>query len=359
MRDATRLHAAGPGTHDCALMPQNQRPTIYDVARVAGVSHQTVSRVLNADGGVRPTTRARVEQAVGMLGYRRRAAARALASGSVRTVAVVSAGGATHGPAATLLGISRAAAEEGITVLTALLDGEGDQTKRLRVVLEELAGHQPVALISVVDDRLLVGALLDFARREQMPVVITGGDEVGENCSSVALDQSQGAIDAVGTLIAGGSRNLAVVRGPSASRDAEKRLASVEREAARLGARVTVLDVTGWTAETGRRSAQSIVAGGHDAVLAANDQVALGVLRGLHEAGRRVPDDVQVAGFDDIPEAQHLITPLTTVHLDFELQGAHAVREGLRLAAGRSGRHVKIPTQVIERRTTIVQPHNR
>ncbi|KQR24759.1 LacI family transcriptional regulator [Agreia sp. Leaf335] len=305
-------------------------PSIRDVARLAGVSHQTVSRVLNAHPSIRPETRERVLAVMGELNYRPNRAARALVTSRSATLGVLSASSAQYGPASSIRAIERAARAEGYFVNTVNVDGsdvgeiEAALTHLLDLGIEGLVVIAPQ--VRVFDALVSLGLDLPF-------VTMQSTGRQGDHALSV--DQITGARRATRHLIDLGHTRIQHLAGPLDWIEAEARIVGfhAELEAAGLP-RVEPL-VGDWTPESGYAAGQTIARdGGPTAVFSSNDQMALGLLHALRDAGLDVPGDVSVVGFDDIPEAAHFWPPLTTVRQDFDEFGRRCI--GLLLAAIRS-----------------------
>lgn len=294
-------------------------PTIFDVAERAGVSHQTVSRVINGDPTVRAPLRDRVTAAVADLGYRPRAAARALASRTSRALGVVSTGGALHGPTSTALAFNQAARREGYHVLTATLDrAEPDS---MRDAVETLLAQDVAAIVLVAADSTATDALAALPVTPPVPLVIANG-VAGQitGASTVAIDQAAGAGLAVRHLLERGRRRIAHLAGPDVSQEAVVRRDTTLRLLRAAGQDPLVL-AGDWTPESGYAAGLALDPATVDAVSCGNDQMALGVLHAFADRGVRVPADVALVGFDDIPEAAHFTPPLTTVRQDFATLG--------------------------------------
>ncbi len=298
------------------------RVVMSDVGRLAGVSHQTVSRVINGSPHVRPETRERVLAAMQELGYRPNSLARALATGRSNTLGVVSFDTTLYGPASTLYGIERAAHEAGYFIIVAslkVLDRESvmDAVERLR-----LRGVDGILAIAPQEDA--VEALL-HAPSEVPLVAVEAGPEGA--VPVVAVDQFAGAVTATRHLLDLGHRTVWHIAGPKDFIEAQQRLegwrhalecAGVERPRPLFG---------DWSARAGYDLGRRLSRGGAiTAIFAANDQMALGVLRAIQEAGLEVPAEVSVVGFDDIPEAPYLMPPLTTIRQDFDEVGRRSLR---------------------------------
>jgi DNA-binding LacI/PurR family transcriptional regulator len=307
-------------------------PGLADVAARAGVSHQTVSRVINAHPSVAPRTRERVQQAIADLGYRPNLAARALVTGSTRTIGLVTVKINQYGPAQTMLGLEKAAREAGYGLSVAILDEATSQAMREAVDSFVAQSVDAVVALSTYDDAADALSLL----APPVPLVAVQVGEVGGR-PAVAIDQQAGARLATGHLLAFGHRTVHHVPGPADSQEARGRVAGWRATLEEAGAPVPEQLPRGdWTPASGHVAGRALVDRIRDgeritAVFAANDQMALGLLAALHEAGLDVPGDVSVVGFDDLPEAPYFVPPLTTVRQDFAELG----RRGVDLVLGR------------------------
>jgi DNA-binding LacI/PurR family transcriptional regulator len=321
-----------------------------DVARLAGVSHQTVSRVLNGADSVRPETRERVLGAMRELDYRPNWVARALVTGRSRTLGVVSFDTTLYGPASTLFGIERAAHSQGyfvsIVSVTSL-----DRDSVLGAVAQ-LHGQGVDGILIITPQEAAVEAVLHIPR--DMPVVaVEAGPE--EAVPVVAVDQAAGAAAATRHLLELGHRTVWHVAGPSDWLEARQRIDGWMAALQEAGADAPPLLSGDWSARSGYELGRRLATVRDvTAVFAANDQMALGILRALYEAGREVPRDLSIAGFDDIPEAQFFTPPLTTVHQDFNEVGRQSLMLLLdEIAAGRrSSSRVIVPPRLKVRDST-------
>jgi DNA-binding LacI/PurR family transcriptional regulator len=292
-----------------------------DVGRLAGVSHQTVSRVINGSRHVSPATRERVLAAMAELGYRPNSIARALATGHSRTLGVVSIDTPLYGPAQTLFGIERAAhAADYFTLIVSLrvLDRAAvtEAVHRLRL--------QGVAGILVIVAEADAAAALQELELDVPLVCVEAGPEHG--LPVVAADQVAGARLATRHLLDLGHPTVHHVTGPPGSIESRQRIAGWQATLEQAGATAPPPLTGDWGARSGYHAGRRLAADDDvTAVFAANDQMALGLLRAMHEAGRRIPEDVSIVGFDDIPEAQYLMPPLTTVRQDFGEIGSRAL----------------------------------
>jgi len=321
-----------------------------DVGRVAGVSHQTVSRVINGSPHVRPETRDRVLAAMRELGYRPNPVARALVTGRSRTLGVVSFDTTLYGPASTLFGIERAAHEAGYFMIVASLE----ELSRASVVdAVERLRRQGVEGILVIAPHLEAGDALLHARTDLPLVAAEAGPEHG--IPVVAVDQLAGATSATQHLLDLGHETVWHITGPTNFIESQQRRHGWQVTLEAAGAEVPPPLVGDWSPragyELGRRLSREPAA---TAVFVANDQMALGLLRALHEAGRAVPGEISVVGFDDIPEAAFFQPPLTTVRQDFIEMGRRSLRLLLRTIENgrRSEEGSLVPPELIVRGST-------
>lgn len=298
---------------------QPGRPLMTDVARLAGVSHQTVSRVLNDHPNVSPKTRAGVMAAIRDLGYRPNAAARTLVTGRTNSLGVISFDTTLFGPASMLYGIERAA-HPAYSVAIASLSAF-DRRSLLEAVdrfLDRVEG-----ILVIAPETSAVAALGAVAG--DIPLVAVG---CGTNAPlpSVTIDNVGGAAQATRHLLDLGHPTVHHVAGPDSWLDAQQRVEGWRSALRAAGAAEPELLHGDWSArsgyEAGRRLAQLPEV---SAVLCANDPMALGVLRAFAESGRSVPGEISVVGFDDVPEAAFFLPPLTTVRQDFGELGRRAV----------------------------------
>ncbi|MEI3868204.1 LacI family DNA-binding transcriptional regulator [Microbacterium sp. CCNWLW134] len=300
-----------------------RRVSMADVAAAAGVSGQTVSRVVNASPRVDPATRSRVEEAMARLGYRPHRAARALRTGRTQTIGLVVATLDTVGNSRMLQAVAAAAAGRGYGLAVATVAGPesaddafarlADQGVDGAVVLNE-ATPFAAAVPAAAGFRLV---LVDA------PVVPrpSGGESSGVHV--VQTDHAAGAYEATAHLLSLGHRRIAHIAGPSDSFAAAERERGWRRALAEAALQPGAPVRGDWSAASGHAAAGSL--GDATAVFVANDQMALGALRALADAGQEVPRDVSVVGFDDIADAAQYRPPLTTVRQDFDALGARAV----------------------------------
>ncbi|MFE1664578.1 LacI family DNA-binding transcriptional regulator [Microbacterium sp. P02] len=295
--------------------------TIFDVARLAGVSHQTVSRVLNDLPNVRPATRERVEQAIRQLRYVPSQAARALVTRRSRTIGVVATGLPDYGPSSIVLTINESARDAGYAVITtSIADAAGPS---LRSAAELLIRQNVEAIVLIAAERSALDAFDGWELG--VPLVAVASESRGR-ALRVTIDQYGGARTAVSHLIELGHRDIRHIGGPAGSMDAEERLRGWRDRLIEEGLPIGEHTRGDWTPDAGFAAGEALLEDGvPGAVFVANDQMALGLLHALSAAGVRVPQDVSVIGFDDIPEAAHFSPPLTTIRQDFVALGRDAM----------------------------------
>lgn len=298
-----------------------RKPSMYDVAALAGVSHQTVSRVLNDHPSIRESTRERVLQAISEINYTPNAIARALATNRTHRMGVLVDTPVHYGPNSTLRGFEEAARAAGYAVDAITLSGVKDTGAGEAVEHLVLSGAEALC---VVAPRLSSMESVGAATRD-LPVVVVAAEPVPGKLTA-AVDQRAGTRMLVEHLVGLGHREIRHLSGPRDWLDARAREAAWRGVLAEAGLPVREPVEGDWTADFGYHYAsQSDEVDGATAIFAANDQMALGVLHGLHARGLRVPEEISVVGFDDIPESRHFLPPLTTVRQDFHALGALSV----------------------------------
>ncbi|AQZ71425.1 LacI family transcriptional regulator [[Actinomadura] parvosata subsp. kistnae] len=297
-----------------------------DVAKEAGVSHQTVSRVLNDHPNVRADTRARVEAAITRLGYRRNLVARALVTKRSRTLGVVSFDTTLYGPASTIYGIEQAARTAGYFV--SIVSLKSIDADNVRDAIDYLAEQGVDGVVVVAPQRSAARALESLPAG--LPAVAVEGTHRAD-VSVVCIDQMEGAKLATRHLLDQGHDTVWHVSGPHDWMETEGRLEGWRAALEEAGRPVPEPLAGDWSPRAGYEAGKSLAAmDGVTAVFAANDQMALGVLRALSEKGVRVPQQISVVGFDDIPESEFFSPPLTTVRQDFDVVGRHCIEVLLR-----------------------------
>lgn len=313
------------GSHPGPGHEPRKAASIRDVAQAAGVSYQTVSRVINSHPNVREETRKRVEAAIETLGFRRNAAAFALASGVTRSVTVLTSNTTLYGYAATLQGLEEAARAAGYSLGVKVLTPEDDLD---RTISSAAAGGGGLMVIGF--DRLGASALHRVPADVPCAAVVEAPAH-GRTPPRPAVwaDDREAARAATAYLLQLGHRTVHYVAIPTSlgTRRSEGPRAQGWR-AALEDAGITPPephDGKGWDAQAGYDEGRQLARDpGVTAILCGNDDLALGVLRALHHAGRSVPGDVSVIGFDDAPHAGFVTPALSTVRMDFQGLGRDA-----------------------------------
>jgi DNA-binding LacI/PurR family transcriptional regulator len=342
---------------DVRTPSRRRRAVMSDVGRLAGVSHQTVSRVINGSPHVRPETRERVLAAMLQLGYRPNSVARALVTGRSKTLGVVSFDTTLYGPASTLLGIERAAHESGYFMIVASL--KAMDRPSIAEAVERLLRHGVDGLLFITPELEGADALLQEHNDAPLVAVEAG---LNDQIPVVAVDQFAGAAAATRHLLDLGHATVWHIAGPPTFIESGERVEGWRTTLEEAGAEAPPPLIGDWSAragyDLGRRLSRDPAV---TAIFVANDQMALGVLRALHEEGRRVPEDVSVVGFDDIPEAPYFLPPLTTVRQDFDELGTRSVRLLLRIieAGERLPSGPRVPPELVVRGSTGVAARSR
>jgi len=351
--------------------PRNsKRPTIRDVARRAGVSHQTVSRVIKGEDTVLDATRERVMTAIRELAFVPNAIARSLTSDRTHTLGIVTSDIADHFFGQAVSGAEAEARRQGYFVIIGSV--------------EEAPGDDEQAYLQLLLQRRVEGIILArpmlgeagsrrlAAAASLIPLAAIGPHADIQGIDVVDIDNRQGAFDATGTLIEHGHRQIATITGPLDWASAEARLEGY-REALRAAnvpeSRSLEATTEGWGLDEGQQGVSRLLDAGVEftAIFAQSDLLAIGAITSLRAHGLHVPDDVSVVGYDDIPVAAFLDPPLTTVRQPMRDVGATAVRLVLdeiarERDAGRDGerqpRRVTLPASLVTR-DSVASPRKR
>ncbi|WP_210587043.1 LacI family DNA-binding transcriptional regulator [Streptomyces sp. GESEQ-35] len=342
-------------------------PGMTEVARAAGVSQKTVSRVVNGEPHVSPEVRDRVLRVIRELDYRPNNAARALLLGRYRRIGVVSLGTALYGPSALLSALERAMQRAGYSfALAGTLEGERSE---MGVPPDEVWGRVSVAVEALLEqgvDGIVLSEPIDegtpLRLSADVPVVSLGeGVELTEGVGAVVgADGVAAARMATEHLLALGHRTVWHLPGPQDWFAARDRLRGWREALAAAGAPEPPLPTAGdWTPASGHAAGRQLAQlSDVTAVFAANDDMAIGALRAFAEAGLSVPGDVSVVGYDDIPAAPYLSPPLTTVRQDFTAVADHAVDTLIAMIEGtsRPDRHAALAVELAVRSSTAPRP---
>ncbi|WP_062357462.1 LacI family DNA-binding transcriptional regulator [Herbidospora yilanensis] len=295
--------------------PRPRSASIWDVARVAGVSQQTVSRVINGKDRVSESTRAKVLQVIDELDFRPNRLAQALAGGPIRSVTVLTSDTALYGAAATLRGMEQAARAAGFSVGISVLERSLDAAEA--AVRLNRSGQ---AVMVIAFDEAGVRTL--GALPPEIPMTATierPPDDHADAAWQVWLDDRAAAAHATRYLLSLGHSTVHYVAIPSSTSPTAQRTLGWRETLTDAGRPVPEPLQGGWSPRSGYLAARSLLADPTvTAILCGNDDLALGVMRAAREAGRRIPGDLSVVGFDDSPQSAYLNPSLTTVRLDFE-----------------------------------------
>ncbi len=329
----------------------NKRPSMFEVAKLAGVSHQTVSRVINNSPDVSDATRARVQAVIDQLGYRPSNSARALASHRSRTIGLIAGGSRFFGPISAIGAIESMARSHGL-FMSVMMVHEALCTQREFDDLIDMLDEQNVDAFIFLTPTDVMFEVACRARVSQPRVIVTSthgrmsmrearaliGDEDMRRTAFVGIDQ-WAAMQEVAHLVAGyGHKHALYLAGPEDWRDAATRLVAWEALCVREGVRTQVMRCDTWKAGEAYAKMNHLIdtcgktgAQVPTVVVAANDSQAVGVARALHEHGLRIPQDISLVGFDDMPAMDNMFPPLSTVKPDFEGLGTIAMRQTLHL----------------------------
>ncbi|WP_166984408.1 LacI family DNA-binding transcriptional regulator [Paramicrobacterium fandaimingii] len=296
-------------------------PNMRDVAKAAGVSHQTVSRVINDHPSLRDETKRRVLEVMTELNYRPNRAARALVTSKSHTIGVLASHRSEYGPATMIEGVEDAAKDRGYFASTVNLANSDDAA--IRAGLDHLM-NQAVDGIVIVAPQVHVLDAMSFLQLDVPFVSVHQRD--GADRHVIAVDQVAGARLATRHLIELGHRRIAHLAGPQEWVEAQARTRGYLDEMAEHGLVAAQPIVGDWSSDFGYQAARELLSDGSaTAVVSGNDQMALGLIHALRERRLDVPGDISIVGFDDIPEARHFWPPLTTVRQDFTELGRRAV----------------------------------
>jgi DNA-binding LacI/PurR family transcriptional regulator len=333
-----------PGDGEAATKPA----TIYDVARAAGVSHQTVSRFLKGYKGIRPQTQEKVAKALAELRYRPNLTARSLKSGRPHRLAALTHEIEQVGPSRIVQGASAAARQAGylLDIITFdMSDAEAvDEAVRL-AASQEVAG---ILALASTDAMTEVFERTDF----RVPFLIAAEED--DEVTGHRTELSEVGFPSLIAYLAGlGHERFLHIAGPPVYSAARNRLRAYERALAELGLTSAGTIHGDWSAKSGYEAVMRRGELGATAIIAANDQTALGAMLALRELRLRVPEDVSVTGVDDIPEAAYFAPPLTTLRVDFAAQGRSAVQELLsRIDQAPPPRVPSLQTELVIRAST-------
>lgn len=319
-----------------------RRTNIRDVARLADVSYQTVSRVLNNHPSVRPETRKRVLRIIEETNYRPNLAARALVTSSSQTIGILAPSSSMYGPSASIAAIETAARSRGYWVTTAYIDVTDPAS--IPESIAHLAAQSIEGLVVIAPQVRVFRALA--AQSLDIPYVSLQSPDLQPE-HELSVDQIAGARLATRHLISLGHRSIYHIAGPQDWIEAEARMRGFFQEMGAWDIPTTAPILGDWTAEFGYYAGRELLrVPDFTAIFSSNDQMAFGLMHAIRDEGLDVPRDISVVGFDDIPEAAHFWPPLTTVRQDFAELGRRCVE--LLLGPGPGSREADVATIVPE-----------
>ena len=303
--------------------------TLHDVAALAGVSIKTVSRVVNHQGAIKEETRQRVQIAIDQLGYRPNGLARGLVQQYTNTLAVVAWGLEYYGPSRTVVGIEEQAHQLGYSLVLSLSD-QPDEYDR-EYVLDPLLSQRVEGIVWAAPEVGNNHAWLNRDELKRLPPIVFLSMQIRPGATVVAIDNEAGGRRAVQHLLELGRRRVGIITGPMLWWETRERHLGWKNALEQMGLTPdnSLVVESLWSAASGEQAMRQLLAQSPniDAVFASSDQIALGALGVIHRSGRRVPEDVAVVGFDDIPESAFFWPPLTTVHQQLTEGGHVAVQK--------------------------------
>jgi DNA-binding LacI/PurR family transcriptional regulator len=329
-------------------------PTIRDVARKAGVSHQTVSRVINGSDDVLPDTRAAVEEAIKEMGYRPNAIARSMARGETHTLACISPNLTDYTFASVIEGAEAEARQQKYFMLSS----SAAEPVAFRELVEELVGHRRV------DGLIIINPYSDERHQfipENFPVVFVGAKAHEQKFCSVSLDDERVAYEATQHLISLGHKDIALITGPMAEECSQDRTNGYIRALNDHGIAFDSAKVLegDWSASSGEQALLKFANSGNvpTAIFAQNDRMAMGVLSAARDLNVMVPNQLAVIGVDDMPLSSYFDPPLSTMRQDMPTLGQIATQTLLDLIQKKTPteREVKLPAQLVVRKSTTVK----
>lgn len=330
-------------------MPERMKTiTLYDVARLAGVSYQTVSRVINDAAHVSAKTREKVQQAMAELHYVPNRGAQMLAGKRTRTLGLLTTDLALHAPSQIASAVKTRAGEEGASVLISMVENPG----HCRAAVQELLAQRVEAL--------LVNVPLEDADAEQLsalasPVPVLFLDvSPSAQVNSLVFDAQQGAKLGAEHLLGLGHQRIALLSGPESSVSARARRTGWQSVLSEAGLEPAGIAYGDWSAASGYEKGHQLLSGPAlpDAILVANDQMALGVMRACAEKGVAIPGQISVVGFDDTTDSAWFSPPLTTIRQAFRVAGERSVEWLLAPSSGEANWQHQLPVTLIARHSS-------
>ena len=330
-------------------MSTSRGPSMFDVAKLSGVSHQTVSRVINDHKNVSEKTRTKVIKAMNELGYSPNLVARALVTGKTATIGVLSHDTTLFGPASTLHAVQSAAREKGYK--TSIFSLKSEDRDSIISGIKELMNDGVDGIVIIAPQIRGTQEVSDVIGN--FPAVLVENESTA-SLPSVNVDQMYGAYEITKHLINLGHKTIAHISGPQDWYESKKRLQGFKKALKEKKLEDTFVWEGDWSASSGYNAAKKIVKNQKiSAIFAGNDAMALGVLKAISEAGLNVPENLSLVGFDDLPESQFFTPSLTTARQDFTAVGEQALAILLGLISKKNVRmNVAIKPEILIRESS-------
>jgi len=331
--------------------------TIIEVAKAAGVSPQTVSRVINDHPDVAENTRSRVQRAIDQLNYRPNALARSLIHRRSQTIGVVAMASSYYGPSTILVGIEQMTRELGYSLLLDFM--HHPERDDVEAIVNRLLSHQVDGILWAVPE---IGTNRSWMNQKSLHLPIPAvflSMQPGGRWPVVAVDNELGGRMAAKHLLGQGYRQMGIITGPLTWWEARSRLAGWKMAMDEAGLPVSAHHIVegDWSVSSGEAGIRKLwnQFPHIEAIFAGNDQMALGVLQAAHRSGRKIPGDLAVIGFDNIPESAYFWPALTTVNQPLVEMGGQAVEELIQcINANQTGTREVLP----RRKATATRPNN-
>jgi len=327
-----------------------KKANIYDVAELAGVSHQTVSRVLNNHSSLRPATREKVEKAIAKLEYRPNQAARQLVTSQSRLIGLLVSGTELYGPSGILKSIESEARTEGYSVITISVISRSRES--WVDAIGQLRGLNIDGIITVALPREVIDEVKAALPDAALVVVDT---EPSKDLDVINIDNLNGGLLATNHLIELGHTKIAHITGPANQYESEMRKDGYLRAMKKADLKTQVLSGD-WSISTGLKLGEQIFSSKDlpTAIFCSNDHLSLGVIKAASQRGLRIPEDISLIGFDDIPEAEYFLPSLTTVKQDFIELGKIVIAKALSNLKEKSKNETLFmqPTLIVRNSTT-------
>lgn len=332
-----------------SLMSTSRSPSMFDVAQKSGVSHQTVSRVLNNHKNVSEKTRAKVLKAMEDLGYRPNLVARALVTGKTATIGVLSHDTTLFGPASTLHAVQSAAREKGYK--TTIYSLKGEDRDSIILGIRELMNDGVDGIVIIAPQIQGTKEVSDVIGN--FPAVLVESESTA-SLPSVNVDQFYGAYEITKHLISLGHKKIAHITGPQDWYETDQRIKGFQKAMTEYKLDKSLMWEGDWSASSGYEATEQIIKNKKiTAIFAGNDAMALGALKAISKSGLRVPEDLSLVGFDDLPESRYLTPSLTTARQDFHEVGEQALAILLGLINKKKSRmNVAIKPEILIREST-------